>query len=216
MRKRLTILISLFGLLLTTLLFAAMDEQSISGEKMTMNNMKTARAIFAGGCFWCMEPPFEKLEGVLSVTSGFTGGQLNNPSYNQVSAGGTGHTEAIEIVYDPAKTSYPELLEVFWRQIDPTDAGGQFVDRGSQYRSGIYPLDAEQQRLAEESKQNLAASGRFDRPIVTEIIPATAFYTAENYHQDYYKKNPVRYKFYRYGSGRDRFLERVWGEDHLK
>jgi methionine-S-sulfoxide reductase len=200
--------------MLTSPLFAATDEKSKSVETPMMNNLTTSRAIFAGGCFWCMEPPFEKLDGVRSVTSGFTGGQLKSPSYKQVSAGGTGHTEAIEIVFDPAKISYPELLEVFWQQIDPTDADGQFVDRGTQYRSGIYPLNAEQQRLAEESKQKLAASGRFDRPIVTEIVPATTFYPAEDYHQDYYKKNPLRYKYYRYGSGRDRFLDQAWRDKH--
>lgn len=170
-----------------------------------------ARAIFAGGCFWCMEPPFEKLAGVLSVTSGYTGGSVPNPGYKQVSAGGTGHAEAVEVVYDPARIGYAELLEVFWRNIDPTDAGGQFVDRGDQYRSAIFYLDDEQRRLAETSKAALARSGRFAGPIVTVIVPASIFYPAEAYHQDYYKKNPLRYKFYRSGSGRDQFLEKTWG-----
>lgn len=214
MLRRLALFIPLLGLLGITALFGAMDNQPTGTGATMKDNQKTARAIFAGGCFWCMEPPFEKLEGVISVTSGFTGGRVPNPTYEQVSAGGTGHVEAVAVIYDPKKISYQELLQIFWRQIDPTDAGGQFVDRGNQYRSAIFPLNAEQQKLAEESKRNLAASGRFERPIVTEIIPATAFYPAEEYHQDYYKKNPLRYKFYRYRSGRDQFLERVWGAPH--
>lgn len=176
----------------------------------------TDRAIFAGGCFWCMEPPFEKQPGVLTVTSGYTGGQKLNPTYKEVSAGGTGHTEAIEIVFDPAQISYPQLLEILWMNIDPTDGNGQFVDRGNQYRSGIFYLNEEQRLLAEASKQALEKSGRFDKPIVTEIVPAAAFYPAEEYHQDYYKKNPLRYKFYRYNSGRDRFLDKAWGEEAAK
>jgi peptide-methionine (S)-S-oxide reductase len=171
-----------------------------------------AVAIFAGGCFWCMEPPFGKLEGVLSTTSGYTGGDAANPSYEQVSAGGTGHAEAVQIVYDPAKVSYQQLLERFWRNIDPLDAGGQFCDRGSQYRSGIYWRDEEQRRLAEASKADLAASGRFSQPIVTEIAPAGPFYPAEDYHQDYYQKNPLRYRFYRTLCGRDARLAELWGE----
>jgi len=174
-----------------------------------------ARALFAGGCFWCMEPPFEKLDGVSAVISGYTGGQVPNPSYEQVSSGTTGHLEAVEVHFDPAKISYPQLLEVFWRNIDPTDPGGQFVDRGSQYRSAIFFVDLEQQRQAEASKAALAKSGRFAAPLVTAIVPAGVFYPAEEYHQDYYKKNPLRYKFYRSGSGRDRFLEKTWGSaDH--
>jgi methionine-S-sulfoxide reductase len=180
--------------------------------KMAMNQALPARAIFAGGCFWCMEPPFEKLDGVQAVVSGYIGGQKDNPSYAEVSAGMTGHAEAVEITYDPAKISYEQLLEVFWRNVDPTDAQGQFVDRGNQYRSGIFYLDDEQKRLAEASRDRLAQSGRFDRPIVTEIVAAGQFFPAEDYHQDYYKENPVRYKFYRYNSGRDQFLDRVWGD----
>jgi methionine-S-sulfoxide reductase len=179
---------------------------------MAMNQALPARAIFAGGCFWCMEPPFEKLDGVQAVVSGYIGGQKDNPSYAEVSAGMTGHAEAVEITYDPAKISYEQLLEVFWRNVDPTDAQGQFVDRGNQYRSGIFYLDDEQKRLAEASRDRLAQSGRFDRPIVTEIVAAGQFFPAEDYHQDYYKENPVRYKFYRYNSGRDQFLDRVWGD----
>ncbi|OEU56933.1 MAG: peptide-methionine (S)-S-oxide reductase [Desulfuromonadales bacterium C00003096] len=173
----------------------------------------TELAIFAGGCFWCMEPPFEKHPGVLSVTSGYTGGQKLNPTYHEVSAGGTGHTEAIEIVFDPDQISYPQLLEILWMNIDPTDGNGQFVDRGNQYRSAIFYLNQEQRLLAEASKQDLEKSGRFDKPIVTEIVAASTFYLAEDYHQDYYKKNPLRYKFYRYNSGRDRFLDQEWGEE---
>jgi peptide methionine sulfoxide reductase msrA/msrB len=173
----------------------------------------SALAIFAGGCFWCMEPPFEKLDGVLDVVSGYSGGPEADPTYEQVSAGGTGHAEAIQVRYDPARVDYQQLLDVFWRQIDPTDVGGQFVDRGRQYRSVIFVHDDEQLRLAEASKQALAESGRFARPIVTEIVPYTAFDAAETYHQDYYKKNPIRYRFYRYNSGRDQFLAAQWTDD---
>jgi peptide methionine sulfoxide reductase msrA/msrB len=168
-------------------------------------------ATFAGGCFWCMEPPFEKLDGVLDVVSGYTGGREKNPTYSEVSSGATGHLEAVRIRFDPTRVSYEQLLEVFWRQIDPTDPGGQFVDRGKQYRTAIFHHGDEQRHLAEASKTALAQSGRFDKPIATEIVPAGAFYAAEDYHQDYAKKNPVRYKYYRYQSGRDQYLERVWG-----
>lgn len=169
-------------------------------------------ATFAGGCFWCMEAPFEKLHGVRDVTSGYTGGQRPNPTYAEVSSGTTGHAEAVQIRYDPSQVTYAQLLEVFWRQIDPTDADGQFVDRGLQYRSAIFYHDNEQKRLAEASKLALERSGRFERPIVTEIVPAGPFYPAEEYHQDYYKKNPIRYRYYRYTSGRDQFLKKVWKE----
>lgn len=174
---------------------------------------ETARAIFAGGCFWCMEHPFDVLPGVISTTSGYIGGHKADPSYQEVSAGGTGHAEAVEIVFDPQRVSYEKLLEVFWRNIDPTDAGGQFVDRGSQYRSGIFYLNEEQRQLAEDSKAALAKTGPFKRPIVTEIVAATEFYPAEAYHQDYYQTNPLRYRFYRFNSGRDQFLDKVWGKD---
>lgn len=189
------------------------DGDMTEKQRVAAVSAHTERAIFAGGCFWCMEPPFEKLDGVLAVTSGFDGGQKPEPTYKQVSSGTTRYAESIEILYDPARVSYAKLLEVFWMNIDPTDDGGQFVDRGRQYRSAIFYLDEEQRRLAEASKQALAESGRFDKPIVTEIVPATSFYPAEDYHQDYYKKNPLRYKFYRYNSGRDRFLDRAWGEE---
>jgi methionine-S-sulfoxide reductase len=180
---------------------------------MANQNKKLERAIFAGGCFWCMEPPFRKLAGVVSVTSGYTGGTFENPTYEDVTSGKTGHAEAVDIVFDPEQISYAQLLEVFWRNINPTDNGGQFADRGSQYRSVIFFLSAEQRRLAEESRARLEQSSKFQQPIVTEIVPATVFYPAEAYHQGYDKENPVRYHYYRYGSGRDRFLEQVWGED---
>jgi peptide methionine sulfoxide reductase msrA/msrB len=170
----------------------------------------TAAAVFAGGCFWCTESDFEKVPGVVEVVSGYTGGRVENPTYEQVSAGGTGHIEAVKVVYDPARVSYAELLEVFWRHVDPTDPGGQFVDRGEQYRSAVFYADERERRAAEESKRRLAASGRFSKPIATEILPLGPFYPAEEYHQDYYKKNPLRYGFYRSGSGRDQFLERAW------
>jgi peptide-methionine (S)-S-oxide reductase len=174
---------------------------------------ETATAIFAGGCFWCMEKPFDVIEGVRSTTSGYIGGTLPNPSYEQVSAGRTGHTEAVKIEYDPAKVSYETLLYVFWRNIDPLTPNAQFCDRGSQYRSGIFPLDEAQQKAAESSKAALEAAARFDRPIVTEITPASTFYAAEDYHQDYYRTNPVRYEFYRFNCGRDARLKSLWGEE---
>ncbi len=172
------------------------------------------KAIFAGGCFWCMEPPFEKLEGVEKVVSGYTGGTGANPGYRDYSQ--KGHIEAVEVTYDPSKIGYDELLDVFWRQIDPTDPGGQFADRGKGYRTAIFYTDENQRKLAEQSKKRLEESGKFDEPIVTEIIEAGEFYPAEDYHQDYYKKNPDRYTSYRRGSGRAPFLERVWSEDKKK
>ncbi len=174
---------------------------------------KEAVAIFAGGCFWCMEPPFDKTEGVISTTSGYTGGTVANPTYKEVSAGGTGHAEAVKVVYDPSKVSYEQLLHVFWRNIDPIRKDAQFCDVGSQYRSAIFYLDEEQRKLAEKSKADLDASGRIPKPIVTEIVKAGPFYPAETYHQDYYLKNPVRYAYYRWGCGRDARLEQVWGDE---
>ncbi len=170
----------------------------------------TAKAIFAGGCFWCMEPPFEKLNGVASVTSGYIGGEVRNPTYEQVSSGRTGHTEAVEIVYDPAKVSYAQLLDIFWHNIDPLTANAQFCDRGPQYRSEIFPMNAEERALAEASKA--AMQRKLGKPIVTEITDASTFFPAEEYHQDYYKKNPVRYKFYRTSCGRDSRLRELWGD----
>jgi peptide methionine sulfoxide reductase msrA/msrB len=162
-----------------------------------------------------MEPPFEKLDGVKEVISGYTGGHKENPTYEEVSSGSTGHAEAVEVVYDPSKITYEELLNVFWRQINPTDEGGQFVDRGSQYRSAIFYHNEDQKKHAEQSKYELGASGRFEETIVTGILPAVKFYTAEEYHQDYYKKKPVRYKIYRFGSGRDRFLKKAWDNEKV-
>ena len=173
---------------------------------------KLEKATFAGGCFWCMEPPFDALAGVVSTTSGYTGGRTEDPSYEQVSSGGTGHAEAVEILYDPTKVSYERLLEVFWHNVNPLDSAGQFCDRGSQYRTGIFVHDPEQRRLAEASKRKLESSGRFDRPIVTQIQDAGPFYRAEEYHQDYYKRHAFQYKLYRRGCGRDWVLERLWGE----
>ena len=177
---------------------------------------QTRSAVFAGGCFWCTESDFEKVDGVLGAVSGYTGGRVENPTYKQVSAGGTGHTEAIKVIYDPGKISYRRLLNVFWRHVDPTDAGGQFVDRGDQYRSTIFYDSDEERQMAEASKKALNASARFNRPVVTEILPLGPFYEAEDYHQDYYKRNPLRYKWYRSGSGRDRFLKMTWAGEAMK
>jgi peptide methionine sulfoxide reductase msrA/msrB len=171
---------------------------------------KTELATFAGGCFWCMVAPFEELPGVKKVTSGYTGGHKENPTYEEVCSGTTGHVEAVQIEFDPDLFPYEKLVELFWRQIDPTDPGGQFADRGPSYRTAIFYHNEEQRRIAEESKRRLAESGRFAKPIVTEIRPATAFYPAEEYHQDFHRKNPFRYKTYRKGSGRDAFLEAHW------
>ncbi len=186
------------------------DEKSTL-MKAEFKNLKSAT--FAGGCFWCVESDFEKVNGVVEAVSGYTGGQKPNPTYQEVSAGSTGHAEAVQVTYDPAKITYKELLDVFWRHVDPTDGGGQFVDRGSQYRTAIYYHDEEQKRIAEESKAQLEKSGRFSGPIVTKIVPLTEFYPAEDYHQDYYTKNPLRYKLYRFGSGRDQFLNSTWGTE---
>ena len=171
---------------------------------------KQAVATFAGGCFWCVEADFDKVDGVISTASGYTGGRVTNPTYQQVSAGGTGHTEAVKIVYDPAKVSYEKLLDVFWHNHDPLAKNAQFCDHGEQYRAGIFYHDEEQRRLAEASRQ--AVQKHFKEPVQTEISPAGAFYMAEDYHQDFYQKNPVRYKFYRYNCGRDKRLEQLWGK----
>ncbi len=174
-------------------------------------------ATFAGGCFWCMEARLQKIRGVHEVISGYTGGHLKTPSYEQVVSGGTGHVEAVQVFYDPAVVSYQTLVEFFWQQIDPTDDGGQFVDRGQQYRSVIFYHDETQKSIAEKSRATLEASGRFKKPIVTQILPFAPFYAAEDYHQDYYKKNPIRYKVYSFHSGREQFLEQTWGnEPHTK
>jgi len=175
---------------------------------------QTAKATFAGGCFWCMEPPYDELDGVISTISGYTGGTKKNPTYEEVTTGSTGHAEVVQITYDPKKVSYQKLLDVFWPNIDPLTADAQFCDVGNQYRSAIFYHDETQKRLAEKSKKDL--QGRFQKPIVTQIVPAAEFYPAEDYHQDYYKKNPIRYKIYRYGCGRDKRLQELWGSEENK
>ncbi len=188
---------------------------SAAGTAAAQNTPKSpalARATFAGGCFWCMEEAFEPIDGVISVVSGYIGGTRVNPTYEQVSAGGTGHAEAVEIRYDPAKVSYNTLLRHFWRNIDPLAIDRQFCDRGAQYRSVIFYHDAEQRRLAEASKAALEQSGKLEGPIATEIVEAGRFYQAEQYHQDYYRKNPQRYKFYKWSCGRAQRLAQLWGE----
>jgi len=193
------------------------ETNAIEGNNsMTKASANTKVATFAGGCFWCTESDFEKVPGVLKVISGYTGGRKENPTYEEVSSGRTGHLEAVQVHYDPEKVTYELLLEVFWRHIDPTDAGGQFVDRGSQYRSAVFYHDEEQKRLAEASREALARSGKFTRPIATEILPLSRFYEAEDYHQDYYRKSPLRYQFYRSNSGRDQFLKKTWGDEKPK
>ncbi len=173
-----------------------------------------AKATFAGGCFWCMEPPFDKLDGVISTTSGYTGGERRHPTYGDVSSGRTAHAEAVEVVYDPAKITYAQLLDVFWRNIDPLTRNRQFCDHGAQYRTAIFFHDAAQEQLARQSKRRVEGSGRFADPIVIQIAEANQFWAAEDYHQDYYMKNPIRYKVYRFGCGRDRRLKELWGDEN--
>ena len=195
------------------MLFTTINGSSDSGKNSKSSSMPDLRqATFAGGCFWCMEPPFEKLPGVSKVISGYTGGKKENPNYKEVATGSTDHVEAIEIHYDSSTISYNDLLEVLWRNIDPTDGSGQFVDRGKQYRPAIFYHDKDQKNLAEKSRNKLEKSKRFKNKIETKIIKATTFYAAEEYHQDFYKKNTVRYKIYRVGSGRDQFLKKYWGD----
>ncbi len=169
-----------------------------------------AKATFAGGCFWCMEKPFDVLPGVVSTTSGYTGGKTERPSYRQVSSGTTGHAESVQVVYNPTQVSYEKLLDVFWHNVDPLDGGGQFCDRGSQYRSSVFFYDEAQRKQAEQSKQTLEQAGI--QPIATEIVAASEFYAAENYHQNYYETNALKYRFYRFACGRDQRLAQVWGE----
>jgi len=201
-------ILTLTGLAIACTLVAV---SCIAGGAQAEPELETA--VFAGGCFWCMEPPFEKLDGVSEVISGYTGGSEVNPTYQDVSYGKTGHREAVEVHYAPSKVTYSDLLDVYWRSIDPTDPGGQFADRGNQYKTAIFYGNDEEKRLAEASRDELAASGRFDKPIAVEILPAGPFYPAEDYHQNYYKTNPTHYKSYREGSGRGPFLRRVWGEE---
>ena len=200
---------------LVNLVFVCMIAGSVLGapEVYSSNDEKeTAKATFAGGCFWCMEEAFEPVEGVVSVVSGYTGGQVENPTYEQVSAGGTGHTESIEVTFDPQKVSYEHLLEVFWRNVDPTTPNAQFCDHGNQYRTAIFYHDKVQQQLIEVSKNKIEISKNFPESIVTEVDPASAFYPAEEYHQDFYSKNPVRYKYYKWNCGRAKRLEQLWGK----
>ncbi len=182
-----------------------------AGAVHAANPSEVETATFAGGCFWCVEADFDKVEGVISTTSGYIGGDKKNPTYTQVSAGGTGHTEAVQIVYDPAKVTYAELLKVLWRNIDPTTPNRQFCDAGSQYRAEIFHHNEKQKDLAEQSKREIESTKSFEAPIVTQITMASEFYPAEEYHQDYYLKNPIRYKIYRYGCGRDKRLKQLWG-----
>lgn len=179
---------------------------------MTTNQLKLSQATFAGGCFWCMEQPFDELDGVISTLPGYCGGQKKNPTYQEVCTGETGHTEAIQVTYDPSVISYNELLDVFWRNINPVDTDGQFVDRGPQYRPGIYYHNEQQRIIAEESCDNLEKSMLFETPIKVEIVALEKFWPAEEYHQNYYQKNPQSYKSYRYNSGRDQFLQKIWGK----
>jgi peptide-methionine (S)-S-oxide reductase len=172
----------------------------------------TAKAYFAGGCFWCMEEAFEKVDGVLTVVSGYMGGTVPNPSYEEVSAGRTGHAESVEVTYDPSKVTYQKLLDAFWRNVDPLTPNAQFCDHGSQYRSAIFYSTDEEKRLSEDSKRAIEQSKRFPQPIVTQLVQASTFYPAEDYHQDYYKKNPLRYKYYKFGCGRVQRLEALWGK----
>jgi methionine-S-sulfoxide reductase len=182
-------------------------------DKVDLNDPNYQKATFAGGCFWCMEPPYDDLNGVISTTVGYTGGEKANPTYEEVCSGSTGHAEAVQIVFDSTKISYEDLLQVFWHNINPTDPYGQFADKGSQYRTAIFYHDEKQRELAEKSKKELDASGKFDSPIVTEVVPASVFYPAEDYHQEFYKNNPLRYNSYKVGSGRAGYLKKVWGKE---
>ena len=210
--------IAYFALIaLAAVIFGCQQANSMENKMASQENVQpkeTRTAVFAGGCFWCTESDFEKVDGVIDAISGYTGGHVKNPTYHQVSAGGTGHVEAVKVIYDPSKVTYKQLLDVFWHHVNPTDDGGQFVDRGSQYRSVIFYANEEQHKLAEASKKELAADGPFHKPIVTQILPLGPFYEAEAYHQNYYKRNPIRYHWYRSGSGRDQFLEKTWA--HFK
>ncbi|SDU09343.1 peptide-methionine (S)-S-oxide reductase [Pseudomonas pohangensis] len=204
-----TSLLGLAGLLFSGLLVAG---EGATPAASATSKTPAAVAVFAGGCFWCTEADFDKIPGVLSTTSGYIGGHVENPTYEEVSYGATGHAEAVQVRYDPGKVTYAQLLEAFWPTIDPLTANAQFCDKGSQYRSAIFYGNAEEQRQAEASKAALEKSGRLPGPVVTEIVPATTFYPAEDYHQDYHSKNPLRYNYYRHGCGRDDRLEQLWGK----
>ena len=203
--------------LLALIIFTVLAQKTFAdGESKNSNTASPnlEKATFAGGCFWCMQPPFDKLKGVISTTVGYSGGQKENPTYHEVSSGSTGHCESIEIVYDPKMISYPQLLDVFWRNIDPTTLNREFNDVGTQYRTAIFYHSQEQKRLAEASKAALASAGTFTRPIVTEIVPATPFYPAEEYHQKYYLKSPIPYNYYHFASGREQYLKKIWGKEY--
>jgi peptide-methionine (S)-S-oxide reductase len=202
--------LSIFGWLLATLLLAA-PGASTGDTPSEADGDDLAVATFAGGCFWCMEPPFDELEGVVSTISGYTGGHTKEPTYAEVTRGGTGHAEAVQVRYDPSRIGYARLLEVFWRNVDPTTPNRQFCDTGDQYRTAIFYHSPEQKRVAEQSRQEIEAAGRLGQPIVTHIVEGGEFWPAEEYHQDYYKKNPLRYKVYRHRCGRDQRLEELWG-----
>ena len=194
------------GLILLVVGFSNVPHPSLaeSGEP--------AKAYFAGGCFWCMEEAFEKVDGVVAAVSGYMGGTVQNPSYEEVSSGRTGHAESVEVLYDPSKVTYNQLLEAFWRNVDPITPNAQFCDHGTQYRAAIFYQNDQERRFAEESKQAIEQSKRFNQPVVTQVVMASQFYTAEEYHQDFYKKNPIRYKFYKYNCGRAQRLDELWGK----
>jgi len=204
-----------YFLFILALVYGCQQPEKFEERRVSMEKESTSIEIatFAGGCFWCLEADFEKLPGVIKVISGYTGGHKANPNYAEVSTGKTGHVEAVQIYYNPKKITYEELLKIFWKNIDPTDAGGQFVDRGPQYKTAIFYHNEEQRKLAEKSKEEIMKSGKFSKPIVTEIKKLTQFYEAEEYHQDYFKKEPLRYQLYRQGSGRDRFCQMIWKQE---
>ena len=214
--KEYIFIFSFFNLLISGCGMSQSDNSTMKSRKTDENNPNYQTAIFAGGCFWCMQPPYDDLPGVVSTTVGYTGGHVSNPTYEQVSTGTTGHAEAVKIVFDSTRTSYSDLLKVFWHNIDPTNPLGQFADYGSQYRTAIFYLTEKQKEVALKSKKELEASGMFDKPIVTEILPASTFYPAEEYHQEFYKKNPLRYNSYKIGSGRAGFLKDKWGNEKKK
>jgi peptide methionine sulfoxide reductase msrA/msrB len=206
-----TIIKTVFTLIILFGVYNYLNTFSMAGKLMNEDQKNTQIATFAGGCFWCTESDFEKIDGVKAVISGYTGGHDLDPTYEEVSSGITGHAEAVQIIFNPEIVTYNELLDVFWRHVNPTDPGGQFVDRGSQYRPAVFYHNEEQRHLAEVSRDSLGKSGRYDKPVVVEITPLKTFYKAEDYHQDFYKKSPARYKSYRYHSGRDQYLTKVWG-----
>ena len=209
MKKLLTIVLITTISISTWMVLAGKD----AAQRPSVRDPGLAQAVFAGGCFWCVESDFEQVPGVVDAVSGYTGGREANPTYRQVSGGSTGHLESVQVYYNSEILSYADLLEAYWRMIDPTDPGGQFADRGQQYSTAIFYASEEEKQLAEDSRARLAESGRYDKPVVTAIRPAQEFFEAEDYHQNYYDRNPVRYGFYRHNSGRDRYLEKTWGED---